>query len=161
MIGKQGSWINNMLRKNLGDYRVAYFIFNNGLPEFLDLDLGRRAPDKAMLQNMLEDLMIWRASLLQSILDHQRHPDMQIARRLSSLDHKVWQKQRRERLWEAKRQMAQGARLQKQRDSGKRTADNMSATEQPVLEDFETKRTERRYSEAVVKKMPRFQGKML
>ena len=38
---KQRSWINHMLRKNLGDYRVAYFIFNNGLPEILDLDLGR------------------------------------------------------------------------------------------------------------------------
>ena len=114
-----------------------------------------------MLQNMLEDLMIWHASLLQSILDCQGHPNMQIARRLSSLDHKLWQKQRRERLLETKWQMTQGARLQKQRDSGKRTFDNMSATEQPILEDFDTKRTERRYSEVAVKKLPRLQGKML
>ena len=149
-----------MLRKNLGDYRVAYFIFNNGLPEILDLDVGRRAPDKAMLQDMLEDVMIWHASLLHSILDRQGHPNMQIARRLSSLEHKMWQEKRRESLSEAKWQMAQGARLQKQRDSGKRTFDNMSATEQPILEDFDTKRTQRRYSEVPVKKMPRFHGKM-
>ena len=74
IIDKQRSWINHMLRKNLGDYRVAYFIFNNGLPEILDLERGRRAPDKAMIQNMLEELMMCHAYLLQSILDRQEIP---------------------------------------------------------------------------------------
>ena len=45
IITAQRSWINHMLRKNLGDYRVAYFILNNGLPEILDLALRRKASD--------------------------------------------------------------------------------------------------------------------
>ena len=36
---RQRSWINMMLRKNLGDSKVCYFIFNHGVPLLLDLPL--------------------------------------------------------------------------------------------------------------------------
>merc|ERR1712086_1148769 len=55
---KQRSWINAILRKNLGDSKVAYFIFNHDAPALLDLPLRRKAPSKATLQSMLEDLMM-------------------------------------------------------------------------------------------------------
>ena len=66
---KQRSWINAMLRKNLGDARVSEFIFNHGLPKLLDAPLRRKTLSKAMLRNMLVELMTWHASLLQSLLD--------------------------------------------------------------------------------------------
>jgi len=87
---KQRSWINTILRKNLGDSKVAYFIFNHGVPALFNLPLTSKAPSKAILQSMLEDLMTWHASLLHSILDHQSHPDMANARKLAALDQTEW-----------------------------------------------------------------------
>ena len=99
-----------------------------------------------MLQNMLGELMIWHASLLQSTVEHQNHPDMANARKLPALDQKMWQMQRRERKLEAKERMVQGSRLENERDSGKRKFEDMSATEQEVLEDFETGITAKRHA---------------
>ncbi len=157
----QRSVINAILRKNLGDSRVAYYIFNHGLPTLLDLPLRRKTPTKALLQNMLEELMTWHASLLQSILERQQHPDMIEAHKLSALDQKPWQKQRRQRRYEARQRLNQGTCLTRARDSGKRKFEHMSATEQQVLHDFETHKFRRQHEEAGAKRMPWFQGKKL
>ena len=66
---QQRSWINSMLRKNLGDARVSEFIFKDGLPKLLHASLRRKTLSKAMLRNMFVELMTWHASLLQSLLD--------------------------------------------------------------------------------------------
>ena len=99
ITNKQRSWINSMLFKNLGETKVAYFILNHGIPEILDAPLRRKAPTKAMFQNMLEELMFWHASLLQSLLHRQENPDMNYVRKLSALNEKKWQMQRREEKW--------------------------------------------------------------
>ena len=96
ITNRQRSWINAMLFKNFGETRVAYFILNHGIPAILDVPLRRKATTKAMFQNMLEELMTWHASLLQSLLDRQEHPDMKHVRRLSALNEQKWQMQRRE-----------------------------------------------------------------
>ena len=158
---KQRSWINNLLRKNLGDSRVAYFIANHGLPLVLDLSIRRKAPSKAMLHNMLEELMSWHAALLQSILEHHKHPDMATARKLASLDQNMWRMQRRERKLEAKQRMVQGSHLRQERDSGKRKFDDMHATQQQILEDFDTGKSAKRHHGECAKKLPFFRGKML
>ena len=49
VTNQQRSWINVVLRKNLEDA--------NGLPALLDVSLRSSAPRKAMLQNMLEELV--------------------------------------------------------------------------------------------------------
>ena len=157
----QRSWINVVLRKNLGDAKVAYFIFNDGLPALLDVSPRSSAPRKAMLQNMLEELMTWHASLLHSLLDHESHPDMANARKLASLDERLWQQERREKQAQAREAMVQGQRLVEERDSKKRTYQEMSATEQQLLEDFETNKSRRRYAEARAARLPSFRGKML
>ena len=158
---KQRSWINAILRKNFGDAKVTYFISNHGLPALLDVSLRRKAPSKAMLQNMLEELMTWHASLLQSILEHQNHSDMANARKLAALDQTVWRMHRRERKKEAQQRMVQGSRLVKERDSSKRNFEDMSAAEQQVLEDFDTGRSAQRHAKECEKKLPCFRGKML
>ena len=110
---------------------------------------------------MLEEFMTWHASLLQSILEHQTHTDMTTARRLSDLDQKQWQQRRRQTKWEAKQKIQRGTFLAEQRDNGKRKFDDMSATEQQLLEDFETQKSRKQYEEARVKRPKYFHGKML
>ena len=114
-----------------------------------------------MLQHMLEELMTWHASLLHSLLDHERHPDMANARKLASLDERLWQQERREKTTQAREAMVQGKRLVEERDSKKRTYQEMSATEQQLLEDFETNKSRKRYAEASAARLPSFRGKML
>ena len=119
--------------------------FNHGVPAPLEELVGKKAPSKAMLHNMLEELMSWHAALLQSILEHHKHPDMATARKLASLDQNMWQVQRRQRKLEAKQRMVQGTRLMQKRDSGKRKFDDMSATQQQILEDFDTSKSAKRH----------------
>ena len=75
VTGKQRSTINTVLRKNLGDHRVAHYIFEHGVPPLLDPPLRRKRPDcyKALLQNMLEEFMMWQADLLRWLLARQKH----------------------------------------------------------------------------------------
>ena len=147
----QRSLINVILRKNLGDSRVAGFLFNHPVPRLLDLPL-RFKLTIALLQNMLEEFMTWHASLLRSLLDHKQHPDVIMARKLSDLDQSEWQRQRR--LWkkEAKQRMNYGASLAEQRDSHKRKFDDMSATEQQTLHDFDTQKAKKTYEATCAKK---------
>ena len=104
--------------------------------------------------------MTWHVSLLQSLLEHQQHPDVIMARRLSDLDQKEWQRQRRLSKMKAKERMNHGALLVEERDNHKRKFDDMSTEEQQMLEDFETPKARKLYEAACVKK-PHFCGKML
>ena len=102
---------------------------------------------------MLEEFVNWHVSLLHSLLERQQHPDVIVARsnavilanRLSDLDQHEWPKQRRQCKMKAKQRMDHGAFLVEERDPGKRKFDDMSATEQQTLEDFETKKSRRMY----------------
>ena len=77
---------------------------------------------------------------------------MTIARRLSDLDERKWQQQRRQNKSEAKQRIKDGEFLAKQRDRGKRTFEDMSATEQQLIEDYETQKSSREYEALRVKK---------
>ena len=160
VTGKQRSWINLMLRKNLGHSKVAYFIFNHGIPELFDTQLTRKRVTEALLQNMLEHGMRWHASMLQSILEHENHPDMEQARQLSALDQGEWRQQRQERKHQAKQRMVQGNRLAMERDTNKRKFEDMSATEQQCLEDFDTEKSRKQYDEARASRPPIFRGSL-
>ena len=105
--------------------------------------------------------MTWHASLLQSIRERKDEPHMTIARRVSDLDQRQWRQQRRFLKNDAKQEMKHGEFLAKQRDSGKRKFEDMSATEQQILEDFETDKSKRRYEKIRVRKLPYFHGEML
>ena len=108
-----------------------------------------------MFKNMLEELMIWHASLLQSLLDRQENPDMKHVRRLSALNEQKWQRQRREEKKKAKQRIDEGVRLSKQRDSRKRKFEEMSATEQQILEDYDTRKTHKDHAKSIWKETPK------
>ena len=159
----QRSWINTLLRKNLGDNRAAYFILNHGLPELLDVPFRQKPLNKPKLQSMVQELMTWHASMLQSILDRQKHPGMATAHMCSAKNVwcKKWRTNRREEKSKAWVDLRQGQNLAKERDSGKRKFDAMSATEQQLVEDHDCDRLKKRYKETKIEKMPPFRGKKL
>ena len=57
--------------------------------------------------------------------------------------------------------IVQGSRLVKERDSIKRNFEDMSATEQQVLEDFDTGKSAKRHAKECGKKLPCFRGNIL
>ena len=159
---EQRSWMNAMLRKNLGDYRAAYYIFNHGLPALLDAPLTRHIIlTKPKLQSMVQELMTWHASLLQSILDRQQDPRMEFAHKCSDKDQKEWRRHRHAEKSRALADLREGENLAKERDSGKRKFYTMSATEQQLVEDYDSDRLNKRYKQTKINKMPPFRGKKL
>ena len=73
---KQRSWMKAILRKNLGDSRVAAFIANHGIPCLLDSSVTPKRVNMLEAFLVLDEFMHWYASLLHAILeqqDGQRH----------------------------------------------------------------------------------------
>ena len=122
---------------------------------------AKEALTKAVFQNMFQELMTWHASLLQSLLDREGHPDMKHARKLSALNEQTWQMQRREEKRKAKWRINEGARLSEERNSSKRKLEDMSATEQQILEEYDTRKTHEEHAKASGKTLPQFRDKML
>ena len=108
-----------MLRKNLGNAKVAWFIFNHGIPELFDMPLGKKRPPQAPLQSMLEDAMRWHASMLVSIVERETDPCMDTPRKLADLDQAAWRQQRKETTTRTQQEIAHGKRSVKERDSQK------------------------------------------
>ena len=75
-----------------------------------------------------------------------------MAQKLSALDQKQWQAERRRRKYEAQEQLREGAHLAELRDSDRKRYHDMSATEQRVLEDFECGKLRKLHDEVRVQK---------
>ena len=140
---KQRSWIGSMLRKFLGNKNVVFFILQHGLPELFDARVRKEKPSREMLQSILEDGMRWHASLLHSLVEHNERPGLAHARRMSDLEHTAWRRQQREACLVAQQALSRGRRLSMERDSKKRSYDEMSPTEQQLLEDFDVHRLQK------------------
>lgn len=92
---------------------------------------------------MLEDGVHWHASLLQSLVEHEKRPGLAHARQMSDRQQTAWRRQKKQAYLYAKQALSQGKRLSKDRDSNKRRYDEMSATEQQTLEDFDTNKLQK------------------
>ena len=68
---KQRSWMKAILRKNLGDSRVAPFIANHGIPFLLDSVVTPKQVNMLDAFLALDEFMHWYASLLHEILEQQ------------------------------------------------------------------------------------------
>ena len=146
------SLVNVILRKNLGDSRVALYILQHGIPTLLDASLLRHPLQSAAMETMLEELMVWHASLLNWLDKRQNDPTTIIARKLSDLDQKQWQAERRCRKYELQQQLRQGAHLAELRDTKRKRFDDMSATEQRVLEDYDTGKLQKLHNDVRIQK---------
>ena len=142
----QRSFIDSLLRKNLGDKKVAFLIWQHGLPSIADCPLvfRRRADHKehymGLLQSSLNDCLQWYSVLANEIVVHQNQEGFDATRAASSLEKqdRQCQKTRREALKKARDALRTGAALAKKRDDGKRSYDDMNVSQQTILEDFDT-----------------------
>ena len=164
----QRSFTDNMLRKYLGDKKVAIVIWQHGLPSIADIPLvyHRRADAKrkhmGMLQSGLEECLHWYSSLANDIVVHQSQESFEAQVSASSLDKQERQRQqtRREALQKARRDARLGANLVKQRDDRKRSYDDMNEAEQQTLQDYETGRIKRAKQRLTTLKLKPFRGKL-
>ena len=150
---QQRSWVSHMLRKNLGDVKVGYYILNHGVPLILDVPVRfKKMVSKAVLQNMLDEFMSWHCSLLQYIVQYKAHPDMAIALKLSDPKESEWREARQRLKNEARLRLKDGECLSIQKEIGKRTWSEMSFAERELIEDYETKKSKSEYEKLLVKK---------
>ena len=142
LTGFQRSFTDHMLRKFLGDKKVATVIFQHGIPSVADNSVvyPRRVYSMGMLQSGLEECLQWYTSLANEIVVYQNQEGFDAQLSASSLDERERQRQqtRREALQKARDALRLGAALAKQRDNHKRSYDEMDEAEQKILEDFET-----------------------
>ena len=80
------------------------------------------------------------------------------ARQLVSLDQGAWRLQKRRAKHVAQQWLSQCKRLATQRDDKKRKYEDMFATEQQALQDFDTDVARKKYDATCVRKVPRFTG---
>ena len=154
----QRSFTDNMLRKWLGDKKVAILIWQHGLPSIADTQLvccrekDQREHYLGMLQSSLKNCLQWYGVLANEIVVHKTEPGFDSHLSASSLnkDEQELSRKRRAALQQAQdlarsyealqQALRHGADLTRQRDVGKRSYDDMEHDEQDVLEDFETGR---------------------
>ena len=155
----QRSFVDNMLRKFLGEKRVALLIWQHGLPSIVN---PPEEHDLGLLQSSLDECLQWYVALATDIAAHQTQDAFEVGQSLSSLDETERQRQqtRREALQKARTALRRGATLQQERDQNKRTFQEMKESEQEMLEDYETGRAKKAKKQHGVPKMQPFRCKL-
>ena len=152
------SLVNVLLRKNLGDAKVAFYIFENGIPTLLDADMLKQPLHTGTryaswdIETMLEEFMIWHASLLQWLDERQNHPNTIMARKLSDPNEKNWQEWRRREKLHLEQELRHGLYLANLIEGGVKRVHDMSAEEQRVLEDHDNGKLRKRYDGVRIRK---------
>ena len=150
------SLINSILRTNLGDSKVSFYIFQHGLPRLLQTPFNNHEPSSELLQSILEEGMTWYARLLQYILIRQKDPNTIIARKLSDLNQQEWRNHRRAKKAEFRQRQRHGEKLARLRDQGTLEYNEMTAPQQKTLEDFDCNRTGRALKKLRIEKPKHF-----
>ena len=158
---RQQSWVNTMVRKNLGNINVARYIWEHGIPNIMTLPPHVKVLTKETLKQMIEQLMTWHASILYSIVEYEKDPGMEIAHRTSALEETEWRSIHRNEKQEARAHMERGRELHMDEQSRKRRFGEMSVAEQQILQDFRTGKAAKRYHHVQRPRPRQFQGKVL
>ena len=163
----QRSFVDNMLRKILGDKRVAFLIWQYGLPSIVATRHAHAGGlsskfDTGMLQSSLEECLRWYVSFANDIVTYKTQEGFACQLSASSLDTEERQRQqtRRLALQKAREAVRLGATLAGQRDGSKRSYDDMDEAEQKTLEDYDTGRTKKAKQGLTTPKLKPFRGKL-
>ena len=172
---RQRSFTDSMLRKFLGDKKVAFVIWQHGLPSIADMGHATKRPgrghatkrpgrvlDMGRLQSGLEECLKWYISLANAIVIHQTQEGFDAQLSASSLDKQERQRQqtRREALQEVRDALRLGEALANERDDHKRSYDEMNDAEQQNLEDYETGRLKKQKQRFTTPRMQPFRCKL-
>ena len=146
-----------MLRKFLGDKKVASLIWQYGLPSVVDPPTFK-VLDMCMLQSGLDECLQWYVSLANDMVIHQSQKGFEVQLSASSLKEEEQQRQqtRREALQKARDALRCGATLAQQMDDSKRSYYDMDADEQEKLEDYETGRAKKAKQDATTPRLKTF-----
>ena len=152
---KQQSFVDRMIHKMLGEKKVAYRIWQYGLPSIIDIDMRFRA-DVRLLQSSMDECIRWYVSLANDIADYQAQEEYASQLAASSFDQEEQQRQhrRREALRIARDAMRLGTSLATRsyskipvvlqpRDNSKRSYNDMDDNEQQIPADYQAGRTKR------------------
>ena len=160
----QRSVTDSLLRKFLGGKKVAFLIWQHGIPSVAEhpMVLDSKVLNMAMLQSGLDECLQWYICLANDIVVHQTQEGFDAQLSASSLDEQERQRQqtRREALQKARDALRLGEALAKQRDDGKRSYDDMNEAEQKILEDYETGRTKKAKQCFTTPRMKPFRSKL-
>ena len=163
----QRSFVDNMLRKILGDKKVASLIWQYGLPSIVATRHAHAGGlsskfDTGMLQSSLEECLRWYVSFANDIVTYKTQEGFACQLSASSLDTEERQRQqtRRQALQKAREAVRLGATLAEQRDGSKRSYDDMDEAEQKTLEDYDTGRTKKAKQGLTTPKLKPFRGKL-
>ena len=149
---EQRSLVNVILRKNLGDARIDNYILAHGIPTALEAPRDTQSLEREAMEPMLDELMIWHCCLLPWLVMRQNDPNTIIAQKLSDLNQKEWQAERRLRKWTLQQQVRRATLLAELRDTNKKRLHQMSATEQRILEEYETGKLQKRHNSYRIQK---------
>ena len=123
----QRSFVDSKLRRALGDKRVAFLIFQHGLPSIANLPPHTKF-DMGMLQSGLEECLQWYVALANDIVAHHQSA--------SAMDEEERQRRCREALQKAFAMLAEPLR----RPSKKRIRDDMGDDMDDAYEDYVIKK---------------------
>ena len=148
MTTSQRSFVDHLLRKKLGDKKVAVLIWQRGLPSIADRPvswqrgLPRKQLDMITLKSCLNECLQWYINLANAIVVHRSQEGFRQQLSASSLEElqKQQHRMRRKALKEARRALRRGPTLAEQRDNRKRAYADMNDAEQNHLEEYETGR---------------------
>ena len=160
----QRSFTDNLLRKFLGDKKVAFLIWQHGMPsiaECIRRRVDHKEHDIGMLRSSLKECLQWYCWLANEIVVHKTQEGFNAQRSASSLDKQERQlhQARRETLQKVRDNLRRGAALVKQRDDRKRSYDDMDPAEQKILEEFETGRIKKAKQALITPRMKPFRCK--
>ena len=157
LSGFQRSFVDHMLRKLLGEKKVALRIWQHGLPSVAD-PWHNALLDIRMLQSCMLECLQWYIALANDIVVHQTQPEFDVQLSLGSKEEEEQQRQqtRREALQKARDALRHGAILAKQREQKKRTYDDMNVAELKILAEFETGRAQKAKQDVIVPRMRHF-----
>ena len=129
----QQSWINSVVKKNMGHIMVPRYIWQHGIPDIMLLPPDAEELTKVRLLQMVQQFLTWHASILFSVTEYEKHSAMEIERIISAKEEKEWHCGGHEQ-------------------SRKRSYPETSPTEQ---------QSERIYRRVLQAKLPKFRGKVL
>ena len=165
---RQRSLINVLLRKNLGVSKIAFLIWQHGMPSIVDAPLvrGQRVDQKehyvGLLQSGLQECLQWFTCLANEIVVYKSQEgfDAQLSASSLSKQDRQLHETRQESLLKAQNDSKLGAALARQRDDGKRSYEDMNEDEKQVLEDFETGKTAKARKKFAAPKIGPFRCKL-
>ena len=136
--GPQRSFINSELRKNLGHPKVAFRIWELGLPLFASTFVHRKS-NIYMLHICMSNCLNWFLCLAKDLVERTAHPQYQVEVDRSSKTPSDAEIRRREECQLARQKLKKAKRIATLCHSKKRDYDEMSSSEHQLWEDFRAK----------------------